>query len=577
MNTRRRLLIIWAILCTATLGFAFSAQALSSPFKDYGATVKSLGFAQYSTTEGVKTVKIAILDNGFHDYKDQLGKTIPSDTVYHEGPVAVDPKDEESHGLFMAQMIAGAMKYAPMIKYELHLYSAYGYSNLESSVNDIVANKFDVVLYAQVWEYGGFGDGHGFINTLVDRATRAGILWVNAAGNFALGTYRGAIDTGSDDWVKLPAANNAVRIRCEKPAKKSGDKEKANKCRLRAVLSWNDFNDDMKIGTDKDLDLIVTDDTLKIVASSALQQVKQMPEKDAPPGTSLYPREFVKTELEPGTYLLRVKDRSRNFDADIDKLRLTVSGEGITMVDRTKGETILPPADNPRVITVGANDSERSSDSQTSRKPDLYAPSKVTLLNGDQYMGSSNASALTAAAVAILRGVHGEELNRKKAIKMLGTGAETQQGDSGQGLPLEMLRFAPTGRNCFRKARIQNMTQQLRQDLKPFLQNGGVIVDSTMGKKIFTTRDPFQFLDILRVAPDDMLVASPDGFQTLPRPNQEYLPEGFYEIVQFPQGQALCRSSESNENDDKTDNSQASNGKTIRLPAPSSEDDSTDN
>ncbi|RYZ71001.1 MAG: protease, partial [Proteobacteria bacterium] len=184
---------IFSIVLALTVSLVDSAEAAKSPFKNIDRIADSLNLATYAQSQSVKTVKIAILDNGFKGYKAQVGKTLPKSTVYHAGPVAVDAKSEEVHGLFMAQIVTGLLAKTPGIKYELHLFSAFGYSNLDKAVDTLVREKFDLALYAQVWEYGGNGDGKGFINAVVNKATSAGVTWINAAGNFGDNTYRAPV------------------------------------------------------------------------------------------------------------------------------------------------------------------------------------------------------------------------------------------------------------------------------------------------------------------------------------------------------------------------------------------------
>jgi len=513
---------------TLVLLISAAAVALSSPFKNIASVARSIGLAGYDEAKSVRTIKIAILDNGFKGYAKEIGVGLPSNTVYHPGPVKVDPAGEETHGLYMAQILAGLLRYSSGVSYELHLYSAFGYSNLESAVNDIVANRFDVVLYSQVWEYGGNGDGRGFINTLINKALATGVVWVNASGNFGSGTYQSAIELNDDNWVKLPAANDTVRIRCEKSVN--------GFCPLRVVLSWNDFSDDVDTGTDKDLDLILADDTLKIVASSALQQMKNIPEGAV--GASLYPREIVTKRVNPGQYLVRVKARSQNFDKNRDRLRITISGDNITVLNTTPGETLLPPADNPGVITVGATDTDKTASSASMSKPELQTASLITLNNGDQYKGSSNAAAITAAAATIIKGLR-PQTTRDGLLKMLSGDVVYLPGGEGQGLPLSALQFEPTGPSCFRKASLPTSSAGLRDFLKK-APGGATVVETTKGIKIFTALDPFQITGEYRVSGDDMLVVSSRGFEPLPRTNQDYLPEGTYEIVQIPKNQFVC-------------------------------------
>ncbi len=521
---------------------AFATEKLETPFKNIGTIAKSAGFDKWKNTKPDYTVKVAILDNGFKDHADQIGKSLPESTVYHAGPVAVDPATEESHGLFMAQIVSGLLNYAPHVKYELHLFSAYGYSNLEAAVNQVIADKFDIVLYAQVWEYGGNGDGRGFINTLVNKATDAGILWVNAAGNFGNSTYRTGIRLNDDSWATLPGPNDSVRVRCKKNDKK--------KCNLRVVLSWSDFSDDVNEGTDKDLDLIVADDTLKIITSSALTQVKEKAEQ---PGLSLYPREIATTEVKPGLYLLRVKARSKNF-VKKDDLRLTVSGDHLELLDKTEGETLLAPADNESVITIGANDSEKSADSEEFKKPELTYPSLMTLKNGEQYKGSSNSSAVAAAALILVKAAW-PETSREGAIELLGGSNGNKKakkpvgtkmgGAPGLGLPLHALQFGPTGEGCFERVQLPYTPPALQPLINDAKQLGLTVVRSTSGIKIFVERDPYSFIGgTARVSPDDMLLVSQLGFEGLPRSNQGFVPFGSYEIVQVPHGQFVCASEE---------------------------------
>lgn len=528
MPTRITLVVVWALVFCIFLTSTI-ALGLTSPFQNLNDITARLGFKQYARLEGEKKIKIAILDNGFRGYKKEIGKTLPRNTFYHAGPVAVDPETEESHGLFMAQIVSGLLSQTPHIQYELHLYSAFGYSNFEAAVSSVIRSRFDIVLYSQVWEYGGNGNGRGFINTVVSRAINKGIIWINAAGNFANGTFKARIVESRDKWVKLPGPNDSVRVRC---APRRG----SDKCGLRAVLTWNDFKDDVREGTDKDLDLILTDDTLRIVASSGFRQMKSIP-NPPPPGASLYPRELIRIELEPGLYYLRVKIRSTNFKANRDQLRLMVSGEDVQLLDATSGETLLPPADHPKVITVGALDSERSSSSAKMGKPELKAASLITLRNGENYLGTSNSAAFTAAAAVVLKAIN-PEFSRDDLLRALGGGKGATNASFGQGLPLEVLGFWPTGPGCFLATSLPFATPQV---LSPFFQTGAIVVQTTVGPKVFVSFDPFAEAGIQRMRPDDMLVAGMNGFQRLPRMNQPYLTmNGLVEVVETPRGQRVC-------------------------------------
>jgi hypothetical protein len=347
------------------------------------------------------TVKIAILDNSFDGYKEALGSSLPSDTKFYQGSVDA-PENLQPHGLVMAQLLTKFLRGQSNRKlpYELHLYQTYGYTNFKEAVADVVKNKFDVVLYPQVWEYGGNGDGKGFINSIVNEAVNAGILWINAAGNFALGTFNYKVDPDADGWLALP--EGGIPIRCEK-----------SECDARIVLSWNDFRNDIELGTNKDLDLFLTDKDDKVIASAELIQ-RRMLDKDNEK-FSIYPREILQTKLQGGYYFLKVKTNSRSWSAD-DRFRITVSGRDVTGRTNSVGESILNPADNPGVITVGSCDTSDSSMSMTLQKPELVAPSIMNLPMRVQYMGSSVAATLVAAG-AVAYKTQDENLSRESFLR----------------------------------------------------------------------------------------------------------------------------------------------------------------
>ena len=516
----------------APLVMASSAQAMTGKaFKNLNKIATANGFYLYHSVQNDTPIKVAILDNGFRDYADEIGKTLPDNTVYHAGPIPVDAKTEESHGTAMAQILSGLVTMsAPKVNFELHLYSAYGYTNLKAAVDAVAHEKFDIVLYSQVWEYGGNGDGLGFINSAINKAAANGVIWVNAAGNFGDSTYTARVDKGSDDWAKLPGAPNGVPIHCEKNSNK--------KCQLRAVLSWNDFKDDSEEGTDKDLDFVLNDDAGKIIQTSALTQMKTIPAGTQ--GASLYPREIITAEIKPGLYYLRAKVRSSNFNKKTDELRITTSGDFTTMSNPTVGETLLNPADNENVITVGASDSDKSSYSKLLGKPEIMTASQLFTAKDESVLGSSNSAAITAAAVTLLKAVK-PSLTRSRVLNLLANAGGHTSPDAGNtsvGLPLDVLQFQPTGDNCFELTRIQNAPLPLRDLMN---HSSVTVVDSTYGPKIFVTDDPVNLdQNLSRQNQDDMVVMDNSGYEVLPRSAQEYLPVGSYEVVQIPQGAALC-------------------------------------
>lgn len=513
------------ILIFLSLLMGLSTAQARSPFTNLDSLQSALGFTSYySSQNSGRRLKIAVLDKGFHGYEKEVGRTLPPGTRYVPGPVANPPEMKVVHGLKMAQILTAMMTdemRATQWMPELTLYNAFGFSNFKSAIDDVIARQFDLVLYSEVWEYGGNHDGGGFINSEVNRATRAGIIWVNAAGNFALTTHNSPILTGRDNWVQLPDQNQALALRCQASSGK--------KCPAKIVLSWNDFKDNVEEGTTKDLDLALTDDLLNIIQNSALKQSENR--NEARPGYSKYPREIISIELNPGLYFLRVKNRSNNFSSH-DQLRITADGDGLIMPSHSRAESILNPADNPTVITVGASDSDRSSNSAFKDKPDLLAPSAIVLEDGSEYRGSSNSAAIVAAGLGILKS-RDPRLTRVDLLDAVSSKHNWEQ----RGLSLNLLGFGPTGPNCFVDVHFNPLPPQIRDAVS----KGGVPVQTTAGIRVMLPTDP------LRLAPhlrrnllNDMIVALPQGDYAV-YPRRGMIPGGAVEIFQRPLEAGLCR------------------------------------
>jgi hypothetical protein len=529
-----RYALLALVLALSFLPVTSRAAERGARFQNLDQMIEALNLRRYfnQTQRPTRPVRVAIFDNGFKDAEKEIGRSLPRNTVIVPGPVALQG-EEEVHGFYMARILWSLLsldgtdeRYRPA---EFRLYRTFGYSNFKAAIDDAIARKIDVILYSQTWDYGGNFDGRGFINQLVDKALDAGILWINSSGNTGTTTYNGAIEDGRDGWLKLPGRNDSVEIRCPKTP--------LGKCPLRAVLSWNDFKDDIALGSDKDLDFVLTDDALNIVQASSLRQVKTAEEANAP-GTSQYPREIITAELKPGVYFLRVKKKSENFTAR-DALRISVQGDSLQMRNADRSETVLPPADNPRVIAVGASDTERASMSRRLRKPELKADSLVILSKQEQFKGTSNTAAMVAAGAAILKSIR-PSLTREDFLAAVGQGANAG-ATVGRGLPLEVLGFAPTGRGCFKP---------LREDGAPdhvlyALSLGGRLVDTNAGAKVFYPFDPVSVVaNVYRRQPNDLIVMTSEGPGVYHRSGLRQMPEGMIELVELPRGQRLCPSIE---------------------------------
>lgn len=501
--------------------FASTALADAVPLRSLKPLIDAWGGPQISArVPRGKVLRVAVLDKGFLGFEKEIGRTLPSGTRYMPGPVAAPDDAKTEHGLRMAQLLTDvATDGMTSPRLDLRLYNVFGFTNFTAAITDLIAWKADLVLYSEVWEFGGNFDGRGFINAEVSRAAKAGILWVNAAGNFALGTYNSSIQTSQDDWVVLPDQNKSLAVRCVAAEGKT--------CSLKAVLSWNDFKDDSNLGTNKDLDFALADDLLNIVQTSTLRQSADP--KEERPGYSKYPREVVAATVKPGTYYLRIKNASHNFGAN-DRLRITVDGDSLVMPSATPEESMLNPADNPSVLTVGAVDADRSSVSLRLGKPDVWGPSSVSLEDGNEFRGSSNTAAFTAGFLALI----------KLQVPAFGKDRAQAQGVNwnwNQGVPsLRFLGFGPQGGNCFQEGDYS----QAPAHIHVAMSFGGKFVATTAGWRIMVPFDPAVLGGGLnRQRADDMIVMTPNGLAVYPR--YSMIPSDAIEIFQRPLESGLCR------------------------------------
>lgn len=342
-------------------------------------------------------IKIAVLDNGFAGWQQAIGKTLPPNTKYIEGPVN-QPLNTD-HGTKVAEIAYSMATGKALVDNtnlvggpEILLINANGFSNFKHAITTVIDKDVDIVLYAQVWEFGGNFDGQGFINREVERALERGVTWINAAGNYGLSTFQGNIQNGSDSrYLLLPYANRFVRLRVG-----------ANNTKVKLVLSWTDFQDSSDYRTSKDLDLIVSDDSGNELAVSKLHQDGE-PHTENAGEYSDHARETLELMLDRGLYYLKIENRSHNFSSN-DRFRLSADGRGILFLDRTTDNTIMIPADHSQVIAVGATDTidsaSRAESDELPAKPEMLFPSNIMFAHGQRVQGTSAAAAVAAGAFA---------------------------------------------------------------------------------------------------------------------------------------------------------------------------------
>lgn len=348
-----------------------------------------------------QALTIAILDNGFAHLASSLGRYLPPDLKVEAAPIPA--MQTTTHGTRLAEIVhalaTGRARYdAQRPSPRILLLNTNGFTNLTAAVDKVIAEKADIALYAQVWEYGGNGEGDGFINREVKRATDAGVLWINAAGNLGRATWHGPIALGAAAGssgaknVKLPYEDRYVRFTVEE----SGTP-------VKIVLAWNDFDESKDYKTTQDLDLVLESAGNELAAARLIQDGSGA----STAAHSAHAREILDVVLAAGTYRLRVEAKSANFDA-ASRARITVSGWKTEVIDAVLDDTILIPADSPAVLAVGALDDQTSGQATARGKPEVKVVSEVRFGGGASFTGTSAGSALAAGVLAVYMSAHGK-------------------------------------------------------------------------------------------------------------------------------------------------------------------------
>jgi len=378
----------------------------------------SVGLTQVKTKpSALSNIRIAVLDNGFSGFTAGNGE-LPDCTKIIQGPGIAEKLTP--HGLLMAKTLWNMTGQTdPSIcAPEITLVNAHGYTNLVAAIDWVIENQIDIVVYAINWEYGGNFDGKGFINKEVNRAIDAGVMWINAAGDYQGLVYEDQISVGSNFGLEFTPENNRGRKKDTIRFKNNLDNND-----IKVVLSWNDFSESESYATTDDLDIKIYDGDGNEVASGERIQSGSQDESDESENYSQHAREIVfLRNAKRDEYFITIDQMSSTIMAS--KFRITLVPDTYGSMEwldkRVKGQVMIP-ADNPKVIAVGDTSpvSASGATSDGRLKPDILMPiSRVEFSDGTKPFGTSFGAAIFGGIAAVMKSID-YSLTQEKLIEHL--------------------------------------------------------------------------------------------------------------------------------------------------------------
>lgn len=343
-----------------------------------------------------KGVKIAVIDLGFAGLEEaQKNEELPVSLTQKDftGKGMSDPGGKHgAHGTAVAEIVHDMAPDA-----ELYLLNVATALNLWEAAKYCRDNGIQIVNHSVSWFNESLYDGKGAISQIASWARDAGILWVNAAGNFARQHYQGVfLDSDEDGWHNFEGQDETININI--------DLEKGEE--FRAYLTWSAWTK-----LDGDYRLHLFDRRLERPVASSPERS----EGDRCPTAVL-----IFTPPSGGTYHLAI---SRTSGSRGHLLALFVDPSELGEY-RVADHSMTDPAVNERVLAVGAVSRKNwdngpleyySSQGPTNgglQKPDVCGPARVDTYTNpvvrflfdwtEGFAGTSAAAPHVAGAAALL-------------------------------------------------------------------------------------------------------------------------------------------------------------------------------